>query len=33
VEDCEVCCRPLVLRVRFDEGELMEFSAEREDAD
>ena len=21
VEDCQVCCRPNLLRVRFDEGE------------
>jgi len=25
VEDCEVCCNPMELRVIFRDGELMEF--------
>jgi transcription elongation factor Elf1 len=25
VEDCEVCCNPMELRVVFRDGELMEF--------
>jgi transcription elongation factor Elf1 len=27
VEDCEVCCRPLVIRVRAERGELLDFEA------
>jgi transcription elongation factor Elf1 len=27
VEDCEVCCRPIEVRYRADEGELSEFEA------
>lgn len=27
IEDCEVCCNPLELYVRFEENELIEFSA------
>lgn len=28
IEDCEVCCNPIELRVEFEEGELVNFSAE-----
>ncbi|RDK89134.1 CPXCG motif-containing cysteine-rich protein [Marinirhabdus gelatinilytica] len=28
VEDCEVCCNPITISVRFEGGELQEFSAE-----
>jgi hypothetical protein len=27
IEDCEVCCRPIELHFRFEEGELISFSA------
>lgn len=27
VEDCEVCCNPISLKVRFEEASLMEFDA------
>ncbi|WP_224485473.1 CPXCG motif-containing cysteine-rich protein [Robertkochia aurantiaca] len=27
VEDCEVCCNPIELSVRFEDGELIEFEA------
>ena len=27
IEDCEVCCNPIELYVRFEENELVEFSA------
>ena len=27
VEDCEVCCRPIEVRYRADEGELSAFEA------
>jgi len=27
VEDCEVCCNPIEVSMRFEEGELTEFSA------
>ncbi|MGY6558753.1 MAG: CPXCG motif-containing cysteine-rich protein [Nitritalea sp.] len=27
IEDCEVCCNPIELRVAFDEGELTYFEA------
>ncbi len=30
VEDCQVCCRPNLLRVRFDEEGRVEVAAERE---
>jgi hypothetical protein len=30
VEDCYVCCRPIVFRVRCADGELSEVSASRE---
>lgn len=30
VEDCEVCCRPLVIRFTSEEGRLREFRAEAE---
>ena len=28
VEDCEVCCNPIQVTVRFEDEELQEFSAE-----
>lgn len=28
VEDCEVCCNPIEITVRFDNEELSEFKAE-----
>jgi transcription elongation factor Elf1 len=28
IEDCEVCCNPIELRVSFEDGELIDFSAE-----
>jgi len=27
IEDCEVCCNPIEVYVRFEENELIEFSA------
>ncbi|CAM4051195.1 CPXCG motif-containing cysteine-rich protein [Gillisia limnaea] len=27
IEDCEVCCNPIEIFVRFEENELIEFSA------
>jgi hypothetical protein len=27
VEDCEVCCNPIELKVSFEEGELVSFEA------
>ncbi len=27
VEDCEVCCNPIELKVSFEEGELASFEA------
>ncbi|HKK71181.1 MAG TPA: CPXCG motif-containing cysteine-rich protein [Candidatus Krumholzibacteria bacterium] len=27
VEDCEVCCRPILARVRAEDGELLDFEA------
>lgn len=27
IEDCEVCCNPIELSVKFENGELIEFSA------
>lgn len=29
VEDCEVCCNPIAVRFRADEGGISDFSAER----
>lgn len=26
IEDCEICCNPLELEVRFQEGELIDFT-------
>lgn len=28
--DCEICCRPIEVRARFDESGICEFSAEAE---
>ena len=28
IQDCEVCCRPIQIRVEFQGGEITEFSAE-----
>ena len=28
VEDCEVCCRPLRIRIQAADGELQDFGAE-----
>lgn len=28
VEDCEVCCNPIEVTARFDDGALSEFSAQ-----
>ena len=28
IEDCEVCCNPIELEVRFEQEELISFSAE-----
>lgn len=28
IEDCEVCCNPIEINVRFSNNELLEFSAE-----
>jgi len=28
VEDCEVCCRPILLRIRAEDGELADFEAQ-----
>ena len=30
VEDCQVCCAPIAIRVHLHEGEVAELSAERE---
>ena len=27
VEDCEICCNPIELRLRFEDQELIEFEA------
>ncbi|MCG2430754.1 CPXCG motif-containing cysteine-rich protein [Aequorivita xiaoshiensis] len=27
IEDCEICCNPLELEVRFEDGALIEFTA------
>lgn len=29
VEDCEVCCNPIVLRFRVESDEVVEFDAEQ----
>ena len=29
VEDCEVCCRPIRIRVRAEDGELIGFEADQ----
>lgn len=31
VEDCENCCNPMVISVKFEERKLVRFSAERLD--
>lgn len=31
IEDCEVCCRPIELRVSAEDGALMQFDARRGD--
>lgn len=31
IEDCEVCCRPIVLRIRVGEGDQVAIAARRED--
>jgi transcription elongation factor Elf1 len=28
IEDCEVCCNPIEVRIAFEDGELVLFSAE-----
>jgi len=28
-EDCEVCCRPIQIRYRMEDDDLIEFAAER----
>lgn len=28
VEDCEVCCRPILLRIEASDGELVSFAAD-----
>lgn len=30
VEDCEVCCRPILIRFQASAGDLLDFSAEAE---
>lgn len=30
VEDCQVCCQPIVISIRFDEGDELHVSAEAE---
>lgn len=32
VEDCSVCCRPIVIRYRVDDGELVALETEAESA-
>lgn len=27
IEDCEICCNPIEISVRFETGELLEFDA------
>jgi len=31
VEDCEVCCRPVIIEFAAEEGELRSFEAEKDD--
>jgi hypothetical protein len=31
IQDCEVCCRPIQITVRFEEGEVALFAAETND--
>lgn len=31
VQDCEVCCKPIQIEVRFEKGEVVQFSAEATD--
>lgn len=31
IEDCQVCCRPIVIRVRVQDGEIAEIDARSED--
>lgn len=33
VEDCSVCCRPIVIRYRADDGELVALDAARENGE
>lgn len=28
IEDCEVCCNPIEIHTKFEEGELIDFSAQ-----
>jgi hypothetical protein len=30
VEDCQVCCRPMLVRIEVEDGELLSASAEME---
>ena len=32
VQDCTVCCKPIQIKVRFQDDEVVEFSAESQDA-
>ena len=32
VEDCEVCCRPILIHYAVDDGEITVFEADREEA-
>ncbi len=32
VEDCSVCCRPIVVRTRCEDGELLSVEVDRENA-
>lgn len=29
-EDCQVCCRPIVMRIQVEDGELLRIDCERE---
>lgn len=31
IEDCEVCCKPILIRYSIEDGSVMEFEALRED--
>lgn len=31
IEDCEVCCRPTIIRYRVEDGEVVELRVKRED--